>query len=78
MNLDQNESLDGALALLGYNEDAPTHLRCSLLRAIHAHAVSTRNEGLAHACEARIHLIEADTNLDVGGVGDVDGVQQTR
>ena len=59
MSPNPNDTLEKALALLGYNDDAPAHHRTNLLQAIHEHAVSTGNEGLAFASEARINLIKA-------------------
>lgn len=60
MTTDPNETLDKVLALLGVTDDAPTHHLSNLLRAIHAHAVSTGNEGIAYASEARLHLGNAE------------------
>lgn len=61
MSANPNDTLDEALALLGYREDAPTHHKKKLLTAIHEHAAETKNQGLAYACEARLNLIKAET-----------------
>lgn len=67
MTNNPNDRLDAALSLLGYEGNQPSHYRSNLLHAIALFAGVTGDEGLGHACEARINVIRAENEAARGG-----------
>lgn len=60
MTIDSNVRLNTALQLLGYRDEMPSHQRSNLLHAVALFAMAGGDDGLCHACEARIDLIKAE------------------